>query len=116
MTVSTIFKDTLFFAPPAVTTAATGTDPCQVAVQNLASCSNFVFQIKADNVGTNVVVRAEGSLDGVTYFNLGSGDTTISASGTVRLNFADWPVKFVRGYLVSISGGTPSVSFIISAL
>lgn len=115
MTVSTFFKDTLFFSPAALTTA-TSTDALQVAVQDVAACDNFVFQIKVSSIGTNVVVRAEGSLDGTNYFNLGSGDTTITANGTTKLNFVGFPVKYVRGTLVSISTGTPSVSFVISAL
>lgn len=115
MTVSTFFQDTLFFSPPPLTTATT-TDALQVAVQDLAACSNFVFQITVATIGTNVVVRAEGSLDGVTYFNLGTGDTTITANGTIKLVYADMPVKYVRGNLVSISTGTPSVTFVISAL
>jgi hypothetical protein len=45
MTVSTFFQDTLFFSPAALTTAATSTDALQVAVQDMAACQNFVFQI-----------------------------------------------------------------------
>ena len=94
MTVSPIFKDTLFFAPVALTGANTNTDALQVAVQNQAACKDFVFQITVSSIGTNVVVRAEGSLDGTDYFNLGTGDTTISSNGTIRLNFTDLPVNF----------------------
>lgn len=116
MTVSTFFQDTLFFSPPALDTAGTSTAVLQVAVQDIAACQNFVFQINAASVGTNVVVRAEGSLNGTNYFNLGSGDTTITASGVSKLSFADLPVKYVRATLVSITGGTPTVTFVISAL
>jgi hypothetical protein len=116
MSVSTFFQDTLFYTPVALTTTDTANDPLQVAVQNLAACSSYVFQITVALIGTNVVVRAEGSLDGTNYFNLGSGDTTINANGTTKLIYSDTPVKYVRGRLVSISGGTPSVTFVISAL
>ena len=115
MTVSPTFTDTLFYFPTALTTASS-TFPLQVAVQDIAACKNFVFQITVASIGTNVVVRAEGSLDGTNYFNLGSGDTTITSNGTTKLIFADAPVKYVRGTLVSISAGTPSVTFVISAL
>jgi hypothetical protein len=115
MTVSTFFQDTLFYAPAALTTA-TETAPLQVAVQDLAACKDFVFQITVATIGTNVVVRAEGSLDGTNYFNLGSGDTTITANGTTKLIYSNTPVKYVRGKLVSISTGSPSVTFVISAL
>jgi hypothetical protein len=116
MTVSTFFQDTLFFFPGALTVADTATDPLQVAVQDLAACKNFVFQVTVASVGTNVVVRAEGSLNGVNYFNLGSGDTTITANGTTKLTYSDTPLKYVRARLVSIGSGTPSVTFVISAL
>lgn len=116
MTVSTFFQDTLFFSPAALNTGGTSTTALQVAVQDIAACKTFVFQINATSVGTNVVVRAEGSLDGTNYFNLGSGDTTITASGVSKLNFVDLPVKYVRATLVSITGGTPTVTFVISAL
>lgn len=115
MSASPIFNDTLFYAPAALT-AASSTAPLQVAVQDTAACKNFVFQITVANINTNVVVRAEGSLDGTNYFNLGSGDTTITSNGTSRLIFADAPVKYVRGTLVSIAAGTPTVTFVISAL
>lgn len=116
MTVSTFFQDTVFYSPAALTTAATSTGALQVAAQDTAACKNFVFQITVANIGTNVVIRAEGSLDGTNYFNLGSGDTTITANGTTRLAFSDLPVKYVRATLVSISTGTPTVTFVISAL
>ena len=115
MTVSPAFTDTLFYYPTALTTASS-TAPLQVAVQDTAACKNFVFQITVASIGTNVVVRAEGSLDGTSYFNLGSSDTTITSNGTTKLIYADIPVKYVRGTLVSISTGTPSVTFVISAL
>jgi len=42
MTISPIFKDTLFFAPTALTGANTNTSALQVAVQNQAACGvNF---------------------------------------------------------------------------
>lgn len=116
MTVSTFFQDTLFYAPAALTTADTATAPLQVAVQDIAACENYVFQITVATIGTNVVVRAEGSLDGTNYFNLGSGDTTITTNSTTKLIYSNTPVKFVRGRLVSISTGSPSVTFVISAL
>jgi hypothetical protein len=116
MTVSTFFQDIFFYTPSALTVADTATAPLQVAVQNLAACSNFAFQITVATIGTNVVIRAEGSLDGVNYFNLGSGDTTLTANGTTKLTYSNIPVKYVRGRLVSISTGSPSVTFVISAL
>jgi len=116
MTVSTFFQDILFYFPTALTVTNTATDPLQTAVQDLAACKDFVFQITVASIGTNVVVRSEGSLDGTNYFNLGSADTTFTANGVFKLTYSGIPVKYVRGRLVSISAGTPSVTFVISAL
>lgn len=116
MSVNPIFRDTLFFYPAALTSAGTSTTALKIADQDNAACQTFVFQITVASIGINVVVRAEGSLDGTNYFNLGSGDTTITSNGTSRLVYADMPVKFIRGTLVSISTGTPSVTFVVSAL
>lgn len=116
MTVSTFFQDTIFSYPAPLTTGGTSTTALRVADPDVAACKAFVFQITVSSIGTNVVVRAEGSLDGTNYFNLGNSDTTITANGTTKLAFSDLPVKYVRATLVSISTGTPSVLFVISAL
>ena len=73
--------------------------------------SNLTFQVTVSGVGTNVVIRMEGSLDGVGYFPLydaSRSDTTITANGVYGFTVYA-PVQFVRLRLVSVSGGTPSV-------
>lgn len=79
--------------------------------------SNMTFQVNVTTIGTNVVVRFEGSLDGSGYFNLDESgtDTTITANGTYGYALSGCPVKFVRLRLVSVSGGTPSVTGLIGA-
>jgi hypothetical protein len=72
------------------------------------------FQVTLSDVGTNVVIRLEGSVDGVGYFNLSEGevDFTLTANGTYGyVLFA--PVQFVRLRLVSVTDGTPSVATIL---
>lgn len=70
----------------------------------------LTFQVTVADIGTNVVVRFEGSLDGSGYFNLSSsGDYTLTANG-VSGYFLRAPVKYARFRLVSLSGGTPTVS------
>lgn len=73
--------------------------------------ADMTFQVTVSDIGTNVVVRFEGSLDGTNYFNLNSTntDTTITANGTYGYALAGCPVAFARLRLVSISTGTPSV-------
>ena len=72
---------------------------------------SMTFQVTLASVGTNVVVRFEGSLDGTSYFNLNAAGTdyTLTANGTTGYYLVA-PVRYVRFRLVSLSGGTPSVS------
>lgn len=73
---------------------------------------NLCFQITTSSIGTNVVIRLEGSLDDTNYFNLDDGeeDITLTGDGTFGYALNGCPVKFVRVRLVSISGGSPTVS------
>jgi hypothetical protein len=109
-----IFVDTLFFAPAALTSTGT-TSTFVVADQNNAGTTSVGFQVTVATVGTNVVVRFEGSLDGTNFFALAASDTTITANGTTGYSFANFPLKALRGRLVSISTGTPTVTFVMSA-
>lgn len=114
MTVSPIFSDTLFFYPAALTSTGT-TAVCTVAERDSAAATEFVFQVTVASIGTNVIVRFEGSLDGTNFFALQSPDTTISGNGTTGYAFSGRPLKAVRGNLVTITAGTPTVTFVISA-
>jgi hypothetical protein len=72
------------------------------------------FQVTLSDVGTNVVIRLEGSVDGEAYFNLAGNETdyTLTANGTYGyVLFA--PVQFVRLRLVSVADGTPSVATVL---
>ena len=79
--------------------------------------ANLTFQVTVADIGTNVVIRFEGSLDGSNYFNLATGqvDYTITANGTYGYVLYA-PVQYLRLRLVSISGGTPTVSTIIGTV
>lgn len=78
---------------------------------------DFVIQVNVSSIGTNVVVRIEATLDETNYFNCDyNGDTTITANGTTAFNIQNAPFKAIRGRLVSVSGGTPSVEFVFSRL
>ena len=75
----------------------------------------MTFQVTITSIGTNVVLRFEGSLDGTNYFNLNSAgtDTTITANGTYGYALSGCPVQYARLRLVSYSGGTPSVASVL---
>jgi len=79
---------------------------------------NVCFQVTVTDIGTNVVVRFEGSLDNTNFFNLDQGvvDTTITANGTYGYALNGCPVQYLRLRLVSISGGTPNVACVIGAM
>ena len=80
--------------------------------------SEITFQVTVSSIGTNVVVRFEGSLDNTNFFNLDEDaeDTTITANGTTGFSLSGTPVEYVRLRLVSLSGGTPTVATVIGAL
>ena len=109
------FIDSIFFtATPLTTTGAT--ESFKVSEQNLSAPINYVAQITVASIFTSVVVKVEGSLDGTNYFNLNSsGNTTISANGTTFLSRPHIPPKLLRGNLVTLTAGTPPLSFVFAA-
>ena len=78
----------------------------------------ITFQVTVSSIGTNVVVRFEGSLDDTNFFNLDQDelDTTITANGSRGFALNGCPVEYVRLRLVSVSGGTPTVATVVGAL
>jgi len=114
MSYNPIHIDTIFAYPAALTAAGT-TSSVLVADQDNTAPVNFGFQVTVASIGTNVVVRFEGSLDNTNFFALAATDTTIVANGTTGYFFSGMPLKAVRGRLVSITTGSPTVTFVISA-
>ena len=94
---------------PTVTSFTALTAAGVTAFQGLDSGTNIAFQVTVASIGTNVVIRLSGSLDGTNFFTLQS-DVTLTANGTYGYVFANTPVLYVRGQLVSISTGTPTVT------
>ena len=78
----------------------------------------ITFQVAVTSIGTNVVIRMEGSLDDQDFFNLdqSGADTTITANGAYGFCLNGCPVRYVRLRLVSIDGGPPSVATKVGAL
>ena len=96
---------------PIVATLGTLTTAGTTDFQALGTQDNIVFQVTVATIGTNVVIRLEGSLDATNWFNLDAleADTTLTANGTTAYSLSQVPVPYVRGRLVSLSGGSPSV-------
>jgi hypothetical protein len=102
---------------PIISTLGTLTAAGVTSFANGESADNGLFQVTVSGIGTNVVVRFEGSLDATNWFNLDANnfDTTITANGTTGYAISQAPVAFFRGRLVSSVGGTPSVQFTFAA-
>lgn len=98
---------------PVVTTLGTLAAVGATDFQALGPQDNVLFQVTVSSIGTNVVIRLEGSVDAANWFNLDANnvDTTITANGTYGYALVQVPVPYVRARLVSISTGTPSVVF-----
>lgn len=98
---------------PLISTLGTLTAAGATDYASSSGSDNATFQVTVSSIGTNVVIRFEGSLDATNWFNLDSNnvDTTITANGTTGYTMMQAPVAFMRGRLVSLSGGTPSVVF-----
>lgn len=95
----------------------TGLTAVGVTDSALLAGTNLTFQVTVASIGTNVVIRMEGSLDDTSFFPLYDStqiDTTITANGTYGFCLYA-PVKFVRLRLVTVSGGTPTITTKIGA-
>jgi hypothetical protein len=102
---------------PTFTTATALTATGATADVPSVGAEDFVVQVNVSSIGTSVVVRIEGTLDGTNYFNCDSGgDTTITGNGATAFSIQNVPLKAIRGRLVTITGGTPSVEFVFARL
>ena len=78
----------------------------------------ITFQVTVSSIGTNVVIRLEGSLDDTSYFNLdqSGADTTFTINSTYGFCLSGCPVRYVRLRVVSINSGSPSITAMVGAL
>lgn len=68
---------------------------------------NHTIALTVANIDTNVVVRIEGTIDGIDAFNLNTSgiDTTLTANGTYGFKYTG-SLTGIRVNFVSESGGT----------
>ena len=78
------------------------------------SAASFVFQVVVASIGTNVVVRLQGSNDGTNFFNLQASDNTITANGVYGYAISNYPCLYVRANLITILTGSPTVTITLS--
>ena len=80
------------------------------------SATAITFQVEVTGIGTNVIIRLEGSLTGTNYYNLNTdGDITLTANGTYGY-LLNAPGRYVRVRFVSNLGGTPSITTYAQAI
>jgi len=83
-------------------TAPGNTDPLEV---KSLKYHTLAYTITA--IDTNVVLRAEGSIDGTNWFNLDGNDTDVTVSSNQTNAFVFFGnLSYIRGVFVSETGGT----------
>lgn len=106
MTRYTGFQDTLFFEAGELT--APGTTTAVLTYENnYFSTKDYTLIATITDINTQVVVRLDGSIDGVNYGPLISN--CINKNGTYVYNITGSPVKYIRGNFFSETGGTSAV-------
>jgi hypothetical protein len=88
-------------------TAPGVTEAVDVLVTNYLSTRNYTLIATVTNIDTSVVVRLDGSIDGVNYGPLISN--TITENGTYPYYVSGAPVGFLRGNFLKETGGTNAV-------
>lgn len=107
------YQQTVFFHPPTLSIPGT-TESYEVYVINYLSTRNYTMLVNVKDIDTSVVVRLEGSNDGVNYAPMLS--ETITENGTFAYNSTGFPVKFIRGNFFKETGGNNArVKFMMSA-
>jgi flavin-binding protein dodecin len=84
------------------------TTPNVTSASIVVGAINHSYQIKVTGVSTNVIVRVEGSMDNLTWFNMDDDelDTTYTADGTYNLHKDNFKTYYTRFRFVSETGGT----------
>lgn len=83
------------------------TDAIDVHVSNYLSTRNYTLIATVSNIDSTVVVRLDGSIDGVNFGPMISN--TIKENGTYPYNVVGFPVGYLRGNFFHESGGTNAV-------
>ena len=107
-------QDTIFLIDTQLTSVGTGTS-LAVTQNNFFATKSYTLIAVVASIGTNVVVRLEGSIDGTNYAPI-IADKTITSNGSHAYNVNGMPVKFIRANFVSKNGGSPTVDFHLAAL
>lgn len=100
------YQQTLLQTFPELTAPGV-TDVVDVHVSNYLSTRNYTLIATVTNIDTSVVVRLDGSVDGVNFGPMISN--TITANGTYPYNVTGFPVGYLRGNFFAETGGNNAV-------
>lgn len=100
------YQQTVFFDFPELS-FPTVTDPAEVYVTNYLSTRNYTLLATVTNIDESVVVRLDGTTDGVNYGAMISN--TIIENGTYAYNVYGFPMKKVRANFFYESGGSNAI-------
>lgn len=100
------YQQTVFFIFAEMTEPSI-TEVVDVYTVNYLSTRNYTMCVTVSNLDTSVVVRLEGTLDGVNYGAMLS--ETITQNGTYVYNSIGFPMKKLRANFFRENGGTNAV-------
>jgi len=100
------YQQTLLKTFPELTAPGV-TDAIDVHVSNYLSTRNYTLMATVTNIDTSVIVRLDGSIDGVNFGPMISN--MIDENGTYPYNISGFPVGYLRGNFLKESGGTNAV-------
>jgi hypothetical protein len=100
------YQQTVFFQFPELTAPGV-TDAVDVYVVNYLSTRNYTLAVTVTNINKSLVVRLDGSIDGVNFAPLISN--TITENGHYIFNSSGSPVKKIRANFLEEAGGTDVV-------
>jgi len=94
----TLVKDFPELTAPGVTA------PVDVLVANYLSTRNYTLIVTVTNIDESVIVRLDGSIDGINYGPMISN--TITENGTYPYYVNGFPMGYLRGNFLKETGGT----------
>ena len=110
----TYFQDTIFTQDTTLSAPGDGT-ALQVAQNNFFATKDYTLLAVVASIGTNVIVRLDGSIDGTNYAPIIAAKT-ITTDGSHAYSVSGMPVKWLKPVFTSESGGSPTVAFHLAAI
>lgn len=100
------YQQTLFFYPPSLTIPGV-TQAYDVYTVNYLSTRNYALTAIVQDIDSSVVVRLEGSIDGINFAAMISN--SITTNGTYTYNVTGFPMKKIRANFFERNGGNNAI-------